>query len=245
MRMGFETVSLVIPVHNEVSNIETVVRGFYNEMNERLNLQIVVAEDGSTDGTKEVLKKLSKEIPMIVVMEDIRLGYSKGLKRGLQEATGEYVLFCDSDGQHYPSDLWKLYDAREGYDMVDGWRVRRADTTFRKIMSRMFQILARIIFGIKGLKDITAPYRLVKRELAMSVANQVSYMKESFWTEFTIRATAYGARIHEVPVRHRLRLSGDTVVYKPKKIPGIVYNQFKGMLKLRGELKVNSTKYFL
>ena len=230
------SISLVLPVYNEAKNIEHVIRSFHDEIKGRLNLQIVVSEDGSTDGTKEILKNLSQEIPMVVLMDDQRLGYTGGLKRGLEKATGDYVLFCDSDGQHFPSDFWKMYKAREDCDMVDGWRIERADSRFRKMMSGTFQILARVPFGLKGIHDITAPYRLVKRELALKVTDQVKYMKESFWTEFTIRAAAYGARIKEVPIKHRLRLSGETVVYKPKKIPKIVYNQFRGILKLRREL---------
>lgn len=234
--MKSDTVSLILPVYNEEKNIETVVRGFYKEIQGRVNLEIVVAEDGSTDGTKEVLKKLSQEVPLVALMDSQRLGYTGGLKRGLEKATGDYVLFCDSDGQHYPSDFWKLYEAREGCDMVDGWRIDRADSRFRKIMSGVFQDFAKILFNVRGLSDITAPYRLVKRDLALRIAGQVKYMRESFWMEFTIRAAACGAKIREVPVGHRLRLSGETVVYNRKKIPRIVYNQFRGMLKLRREL---------
>lgn len=237
--MRSDTVSLVLPVYNEAENIETVVRGFYKEINRKVDLEIVVAEDGSTDGTKEILGKLSREVPIVLLTENQRLGYTGGLKRGLQKATGDYVLFCDSDGQHFPSDFWKLYEAMDGCDMVDGRRVDRADSRFRKIMSGTFQDLARVLFGLRGLSDITAPYRLVKRSLALRVADQVKYMRESFWTEFTIRAAVCGAKIKEVPVKHRLRLSGNTVVYKTRKIPRIVYSQFSGMLKLRWELSTS------
>ena len=235
--MESETVSLVLPVHNEADNIETVIRSFYREIGSRVHLQIVVAEDGSNDGTKEILNKLSQEIPMVVLTDDKRLGYTGGVIRGIYEATGEYVLFCDSDGQHIPSDFFEMYKEMKGYDMVDGWRVNRADTAFRKVMSQTFQILSRVFFGVKGLHDVTAPYRLVKRSIALQITSQVKYMRESFWTEFTIRAIKKGAKIKEVPVRHRLRLSGETVVYKPVKLPKIVLNQFKGMLKLWTELR--------
>jgi glycosyltransferase involved in cell wall biosynthesis len=237
--MNSGKVSLILPVHNEADNIETVVKGFYQEISPKVNLEIVVAEDGSTDGTKEVLGKLSKEVPIVLLMENERMGYTGGLKRGLEKATGDYILFCDSDGQHFPADFWKLYDAMDGNDMVDGWRVNRADTRFRKIMSGTFQSFAKILFGLRGIADITAPYRLVKKDLAVKVTDQVKYMRESFWTEFTIRAAGYGAKIKEVPVEHRLRLSGDTVVYKASKIPKIVYSQFSGMLKLRWELSTH------
>ena len=243
--MESETVSLVLPVHNEADNIETVIRSFYREIGSRVHLQIVVAEDGSNDGTKEILNKLSQEIPMVVLTDDKRLGYTGGVIRGIYEATGEYVLFCDSDGQHIPSDFFEMYKEMKGYDMVDGWRADRADTFFRRTMSSIFQALARILFGLKALRDITAPYRLVRRDVAIRIANQVKYMGESFWTEFTIRAAISGAKIKEIPVKHKLRLNGETVVYKPKRIPKIVYSQFKGILKLWIELKEKSDRLLI
>lgn len=231
------TVSLVLPVHNEADNIEAVVRGFYESIGRKIKLQIVVAEDGSTDGTKEILSRLSKEIPMTVLMNEERLGYTGGLKNGLQKAAGDYVLFCDSDGQHFPSDFFEMYKQSDGYDMVDGWRVNRADSAFRRAMSRTFQVFSRVFFGVKGLHDVTAPYRLVRRSIALQITGQVKYMRESFWTEFTIRALKKGAKIKEVPVRHRLRFSGETVVYKPTKLPKIVISQLKGMMKLWIEMR--------
>jgi glycosyltransferase involved in cell wall biosynthesis len=243
--MERETVSLILPVHNEAKNIGPVIQSFYNEINGIVSLQIIVAEDGSTDGTKKELKKLSRNIPMVLLMDDNRLGYGGGLKKGLQKAAGEYVLFCDSDGQHLASDFWELYNARDGFDMIDGWRHKRADTLFRRMMSTTFQIFGRLLFGLKNLRDITAPYRLVKKDLALKIARQVKYMGESFWTEFTIRAIKHGAKIREVPVKHKLRFAGDTVVYTPKKLPKIVYKQFKAMLKIWVELRPNKTIFYV
>jgi glycosyltransferase involved in cell wall biosynthesis len=79
-----EGVSLVLPVHNEADNIEAVIRGFYNEIGGKMPLQIIVAEDGSTDGTREILTKLSQEIPMTILTEKTRQGYMDGLRRGLE-----------------------------------------------------------------------------------------------------------------------------------------------------------------
>jgi len=239
--MERETVSLILPVHNEVKNIRPVIQSFYNEINDRVSLQIIVAEDGSTDGTKQELQELSQSIPMVLLMDDNRLGYGGGLKKGLQKASGEYVLFCDSDGQHLPSDFWDLYNARDGFDMIDSWRQKRADTLFRRMMSTTFQFFGRLLFGLKNLRDITAPYRLVKKDLALKIAKQVQYMGESFWTEFTIRAIKNGAKIREIPVKHKLRMAGETVVYKPKKLPKIVYKQFKAMLKIWVELRFSKS----
>jgi glycosyltransferase involved in cell wall biosynthesis len=213
-----------------------VINSFYNELNEKIPLEIVVSEDGSTDGTKEILKNLCKKIPIVLLTDNQRKGYLGGLRDGLHQVTGDYVLFCDSDGQHFPSDFWKLFEARDDCDIVCGWRVNRADSFFRRSMSRVFQWLAKKIFDLPPIHDITAPYRLIKTEIAKRVSYDVKYMMESYWTEFTIRACAMGAHIKEVPVGHRLRLSGSTRVYQLSKIPSIVYAQLDSLFKIKKEL---------
>ena len=78
----------------------------------------------------------------------------------------------------------------------------------RKIMSRTFQFMARKVFNLPDFKDITAPFKLMRTEVAKEIAGECKYMRESFWTEFTIRAYKKGYRIGEVPVTHRPRLGG-------------------------------------
>ncbi|UCH37349.1 MAG: glycosyltransferase family 2 protein [Candidatus Bathyarchaeota archaeon] len=231
-----DRVSLLLPVHNEAGNIEQVITDFYNELNGKIPIEIVVAEDGSTDGTKEILKDLCNKIPIVLLTDNQRKGYMGGLRDGLLKVTGDYVLFCDSDGQHFPSDFWKLYHAKDNFDIVSGWRIDRADSFFRRSMSRVFQWFARRFFTLPPIHDITAPYRLVRTDIAKQISHNVKYMVESYWTEFTIRACAMGARIKEIPVRHRLRLSGSTRVYTLSKIPRIAYDQLDSLRKIRQEL---------
>lgn len=226
-------IAVVLPCHNEADIIEKVVREFYEELNGKVSFEIVVCEDGSTDGTKDVLRKLSKEIPMKVILGNERKGYAGGLKDGLKLVEAKYVFFVDADGQHRAADFWKLYALREKYDVVSGWRVKRADNFYRRIMSKTFQLLARLFFGLPKLKDITAPFKLVKADVAKKVAEECKYMKESFWTEFTIRIWLKKFTIAEKPVTHKDRLgNGSTRVYKPWKIPKIVMAQISGLLKL-------------
>lgn len=229
-------VAVVLPCHNEADIIEKVVREFYEELNGKVSFEIVVCEDGSTDGTKDVLRKLSKEIPMKVILGNERKGYAGGLKDGLKLVQARYVFFVDADGQHKAADFWKLYALREKYDVVSGWRVKRADNFYRRIMSKTFQLLARLFFGLPKLKDITAPFKLMETTKAKGIAKECEFMKESFWTEFIIRAHFKAYRIAEVPVTHRNRLGGSTQVYKPMKIPKIVLTQVKGLLSVRRSL---------
>jgi hypothetical protein len=105
-------------------------------------------------------------------------------------------------------------------------------------MSRLFQIIAKSLFKMSSLHDITAPYRLMLSDVAKSIANECKFMKESFWTELTIRALQKGCTIREIPISHRTRIGkGSTRVYLPIKIPKIAIAHLAGLSKLWLELK--------
>jgi hypothetical protein len=98
-------------------------------------------------------------------------------------------------------------------------------------------MMAKILFKLPPLRDITAPYRLVRTRVAKEIAKEFKYMNESFWTEFTVRACKKRFNIIEIPVTHRPRRCGDTNVYKPKKLIKIVFSQFRGLINLWKELR--------
>jgi glycosyltransferase involved in cell wall biosynthesis len=227
-------VAVLMPVHNEADIIENVVLEFYETVGRRIPVEIVLSEDGSVDGTKDVIMKLSKKVPLEAVLSPSRKGYAGGIKDGLKLVRAEYVLITDSDGQHTAEDFWRLWSLREKYDIVSGWRVERADSFYRRVISKTFQLMAKMFLNTPSLRDVTAPYKLMRTEVARSIAEECKYMRESFWTEFTIRACSMGASICEVPVAHRKRNNGATNVYKPYKMPKIVFSQFRALVKLRG-----------
>lgn len=233
-------VTILFPMHNEAETAEAVISEFYKEVGGKIPVRIMVVEDGSTDNTKEILKKLSERIPMTLILGKERRGYSKAVADGLKRVDTEFVFCSDSDGQHLAKDFWMLYGLKDKYDIISGWRVKRADSLHRRIMSKTFQLMAGILFKLPSLRDVTAPFRLMKTEVARAIASESKYMKESFWTEFTIRACKNETKLVEVGVNHINRLDGSTRVYKPSKIPKIVLSQLKGMLKLWLELKTGS-----
>lgn len=232
-------VTILFPMYNEAETAEAVICEFYKELSSKIPVKIMVVEDGSTDGTKEVLKKLSETIPMTLITENHRQGYSKAIVNGLRKVDTEFVFCTDSDGQHLPKDFWTLYKLRDKYNILSGWRVKRADAFHRRMMSKIFQEMTKMLFKLPLYQDITAPFKLMKTEVAKAIANEFKYMNESFWTEFTIRAWENGAKLLEIGVNHRNRLVGSTRVYKPLKIPKIVSSQFIGLLKLWIELHMS------
>jgi glycosyltransferase involved in cell wall biosynthesis len=225
-----------MPVYNEATGIEKVVSAFYDEIVRKTGADFTIAEDGSTDGTKEILQKISTKFPIQVYLGSERKGYARATKDALKRASSPYVFFSDSDGQYLPSDFWPLWNQRLVADLVIGRKLNRAEGIHRLILSRGFHAITRILFGVK-LHDIDCGFRLVRRTLLMSILDDVERLEYSFWGEFTIRALALSARIVEVPIRQRPRAEGDTRIYVPKKLPMIVAKQLLGLFRLRLEIK--------
>jgi len=234
---GKAEIAVLMPVYNEAKTIEKTVMEFYTTISPRMPVELVISEDGSRDKTKEVIERLSKKIPLKAILSTNRKGYAGGIKDGLKIVDAKYVLITDSDGQLDPNGFWKLWNLRTKYDIISGWRRRRADALYRRVMSKTFQFIVKSAFGFSNLMDITAPFKLMRTEIAKEIARECKYMKESFWTEFTVRAYKKGFSIIEVPVVHRNRADKSaTRVYEPWKIPKIVFNQLVALLKLRLEL---------
>jgi len=235
---GKAKIAVLMPIHNEAETIENSVIEFYDVISPRMPLELVLSEDGSTDDTEKIIEILSEKIPLKAILSTSRKGYAGGIKDGLKLVKANYVLITDSDGQHDPRDFWKIWDLRTKYDIVSGWRKKRADSLYRRVMSKVFQLRIKSAFHLPNLMDITAPFKLMKTEVAREIAEKCKYMSESFWNEFSVRAHVSGFRIGETPVSHRVRADKSaTRVYKPWKIPKIALAQLTAVSKLKLELR--------
>ncbi len=238
-KVGKAEIAVLMPIHNEAEAIEKSVTEFYNFISPRMPLELVLSEDGSTDNTEHIIEKLSEKIPLKAVLSPSRKGYAGGIKDGLKLVKAKYVLITDSDGQQDPKDFWKLWNLRMKYDIVSGWRKKRADALYRKVMSKIFQLRIKSTFNLPNLMDITAPFKLMKTEVAIEIAEKCKYMSESFWNEFSVRAHISGFSIGETPVSHRGRADKSaTRVYTLWEIPRIAFAQLMALSKLKLELSM-------
>ena len=222
---------LAMPVHNEGASIAHSLREWHAELSPSIDVRFSIAEDGSTDNTKEVLRGLCAELPMLLDIANHRRGYAGGMIAALCATESDYVLTSDSDGQSDPKDFWALWHLREKYDLVVGWRVNRADSLTRKIMSRSFKALHWLLFQT-SLHDPSCNVMLIKRPALELLLPRLGTVSEGFQWELIARAKRAGISIGEVAVNHRRRASGSSDIYRLTRIPGIALRNGFGLLRL-------------
>lgn len=222
---------ILLPVHNEAGSIEATIREIFEELSSQASIRFLVCEDGSTDGTPEILRRLAESLPMNLILSGQRKGYSRAVKDGMKALRAPYLLCLDSDGQCDPADFVRLWSLRSTADMLLGWRVNRADSLLRKCMSRAFYLIYQILFDVP-VHDPSCPYVLVRKNVVHEVLDQLGAMQQGLWWEFVARVHRQGFSILEVPVNHRLRSSGTTQVYKLRKLPGIGWRHLLALFEI-------------
>lgn len=235
---GLGPIDLVLPVHNEGASIAGVLREFHRVVAEEGGqpIRFVVCEDGSTDDTVAVVRDLSSTLPIELLTSPARKGYSRAVVDGLKATRSALVACVDSDGQCDPADLLRLRDRIGGADLAFGVRSPRRDPLARRAFSAAFGFVYRRFFPTP-LADPSCPYLLIRRPaLERALRGTPGILPQGFWWEFVARVHAARLTIVEVPVAHRPRWSGGTVVYRPAKLPRIAWDHLRGLLRLRREL---------
>ena len=231
------SISICLPIYNEAKSINFVIDEWVNLMNKlSLDYKIICSEDGSIDGTKEILKEIAEKNPNIINnSSDKRRGYTKAVISGIEKADTSYVLCIDSDGQCDPSDFenfWaKKEDLEEDYFLI-GNRVDRKDGFFRSIVSKSFKTYHKILFK-NDLSDPSCPYVFFKKKKFYLIKEKLHYMREGFWWGFVACCLLNKIKIIEIEINHRKRIDSDTNVYKVNKLPMIAIRNAIGLLKLR------------
>jgi glycosyltransferase involved in cell wall biosynthesis len=170
--MDKPTISAVVPVYNEAFNL--------HELNSRLKAglgatgepwEIIYVDDGSSDGSSEILKEFTAESGITVVRLTRNFGQHPAIAAGLDRARGEWVVTMDADLQNDPADIFKLWQsALEGHDLVNGARVVRREKFSRRRASRLANSLMRRFTGVK-LQDFSSGFKLFHRSTFTHLAD--------------------------------------------------------------------------
>lgn len=223
-------ISILVPAYNEAKSIRRTLVEICRTF-DGYDHEVVVLEDGSTNGTKNILLGLHDELPIRLLMNDRRKGFRTAMQDGIRAANGSTIFTLDGDGQFDPREFSRAYPMLPQYDMVIGRRTRRPEPVHRILIARFFNIILRLLFQIP-VSDADCTFRVFKREVATSVLRQKFRLPYSFNAEFTIRAFSCGYRLSEIPISHRPR-EGESQIYSPKKLPLVLAREIIGLIRLR------------
>ena len=200
-----KTVSVVFPAYNEAANIARAVRDF---LAVAAVDEVLVVDNNSHDGTGD----LAREAGARVVVET-RQGYGNALRRGLREATGDYIVLAEPDGTFVAKDVVKLLAYADELDMVMGTRTTRELIWEQANMGWFLRVgnwavakLLQLLFDGPSLSDCGCTLRLIRREAAARIVDRLTVGGSHFLPEMVVLALLNGLRIVEVPVNYRGRV---------------------------------------
>ena len=181
--------------------------------------EIIVVNDGSSDATAEVLTELTAVYPRLrVVTHAANQGYGAALRSGFRAATRSLIFYTDGDAQYDPRELpvlWRRLAAHPGVDLVNGYKISRADPLHRIVIGRVYHHVVKLLFGLR-LRDVDCDFRLIRRE----VFERVTLEKNSgvICLEMMKKIQDAGFRIAEVPVHHFHRAYGVSQFFNFRRI---------------------------
>ena len=200
--------SVVVPVCNEAENVEPLAREIDAALNNRA-YEMIFVNDGSTDETAAILKKLKSSLPALrVLSHSFRSGQSAAVASGVRAARAPWVATLDGDGQNDPADIPRLIEARDGPEgrgvqlIMGNRKASRKDTAFRKLQSSVANGVRSSLLG-DGTPDTGCGIKLFSREVFMDLP-RFDHMHRFLPALFQ----RHGARVVSVPVSHRPRTRG-------------------------------------
>lgn len=201
-------VSVVVPIYNEVESIPHLIDAIANSLtNSGLSYEIILVDDGSKDGSTQLLRKeaiLRTDLRAVLLRRNY--GQTAAMAAGFNYAKGQVIVTLDGDLQNDPADIPLLIaKLEEGYDLVSGWRKNRQDAALNRLLpSKIANWLIGKVTGVK-LHDYGCSLKAYRSEL---VADMNLYGELHRF----LPALAYieGARITEIPVRHHARRFGQS-----------------------------------
>lgn len=165
-------ISVVIPLYNEHESLPELTRWIDDVMQKNsFNYEVVYVDDGSTDGSWEVIQELKSKYAQIRALRFRRnYGKSAGLNRGFDAAKGDVVITMDADLQDSPEEIPELVRmiTEDGFDLVSGWKKKRFDPITKTIPTKLYNWAARRMSGIK-LHDFNCGLKAYKQDVIKSV----------------------------------------------------------------------------
>ena len=199
-------VSVIIPVFNEVESIKELYDQLKKGLEQYTPNEIIFVDDGSSDGSVEAIKKISELDDSVIFIQFHRnYGKSAALSEGFKYANGNYVVTMDADLQDDPSEIKNLINKlEEGYDLVSGWKKDRKDPLSKRLPSKLFNFVTRIVTGVR-IHDFNCGLKIYKKAVVKTLE-----LYGGRHRYIPAMAGQKKFKVTEIIVNHRPRIYGET-----------------------------------
>jgi glycosyltransferase involved in cell wall biosynthesis len=202
---GVTSISVIMPAYNEAANLAVVIPRTLDVLEEIPgHHEVLVVDDGSHDGTAELMAELRKSRPSVRYLR-LRRNYGKStaLQTGFERAHGRTIVLMDADGQDQPESIPQLLAALDGgLDLATGRRVQRNDRFVKRHTSRVYNRVTATVTGVEG-EDFNSGLKAMRREVMDPLV-----LYGELHRYIPVLANWAGFRVGEVPVEHKPRLHG-------------------------------------
>ena len=226
------SISVFLPCYNEQDNIARVVQQALAVLEKlKADFEIIIVDDGSSDGTAQIADELAGQNDKIKVLHHrTNLGYGAALQSGFKAATKKLVFYTDGDGQFDINEMPPLLGLMEKYDIVSCYRLNRQDNLMRKINGWGWTKLVCLMFDMR-VRDIDCAFKLYKREIFDNI--KLLSTGALIDAEILARAVRQGYRLTQQGVHHYPRTAGSQTGANLR----VVLRAFKELLKLRNQIR--------
>ncbi|MBE3556592.1 MAG: glycosyltransferase family 2 protein [Firmicutes bacterium] len=219
-------VSVVLPAYNEIENLEQTVLKVERALEKLERFEVIIVDDGSTDGTKERADRLQERTRVTAIHHPYNRGYGAALRSGFKHAQGRYLFMMDADGQFDPQEFWALWERRNEADAVLGYRLQRKDPWLRRANAFGWNQLNRVMFGLR-VQDIDCAFKLLPKAFVQRAA--LCSDGATINVEMLVKFMRLGATWIEVGVHHYPRLHGQATGADPR----VIVRAFRELIELK------------
>ena len=211
--------SVFFPAYNDSGTIASMVIRAVKAASELTpDYEVIVIDDGSADATAEIADELARTYPGRVraIHHPRNRDYGAALQTGFRAATKDLVFYTDGDAQYDPAELATLWARMSAdTDLVNGYKISRADPLHRVIIGRLYHHIVSTLFGLK-MRDVDCDFRLMRR----TIFERINLEKTSgiICVEMMKKIQDAGFRIVEVPVHHYHRAFGKSEFFNVRRL---------------------------
>lgn len=212
------SISVFFPCYNDAKTIGDLVKDAFDTLKKLTNnYEVIVVNDGSKDGSKEVLYKLSKKYRNLkVVTHKKNRGYGGALRSGFATSTKDLIFYTDGDAQYDVKELPLLFSLMTpDVNFVNGIKMRRGDAEYRVIFGNLHKFVNRWLFWLP-IYDVDCDFRLIRRDVLRKI--RLESNSGSICIELVKKADRGGAVFRQVSVHHYDRRYGQSQFFRPSKI---------------------------